>query len=102
MSFQTVAEMWQWAEYHAWSERECGRLEEFPGRFVVIRYDHPICRQWARITAASMKEGRRFEVGDCWIAATAVPKGLPLLARDRDSLGRGAGGLRLVTFLEDE
>jgi predicted nucleic acid-binding protein len=100
ISFQTVAEMWQWAEYQNWNEREREGLREFLSRFTMIRFDRKICMHWARIMAASMRQGRRFEVGDCWVAATAIQRGVPLLAHDSDFLGRESMGLQLVTFLE--
>lgn len=101
LSFQSVAELWQWAEANNWGEQARQGLDAFVRRFLVIPYDYELAQVWARIMEESKREGRRFEVGDCWIAATAVHRRLPLLAHDKDFARRSIQGLSVVTYVEE-
>ena len=96
LSFQSVAELWAWAERKRWSARNREGLDAFIGCFLVVRYTHELAKVWARVMAASRQEGRRFEAGDCWIAATAVHRGFTLLAHDTHFKGRSIEGLEVI------
>ena len=96
LSFQSVAELWAWAERNRWSARNRAALDAFVRRFLVIPYTYELAKVWARVLVASREEGRRFEAGDCWIAATAVHRGITLLAHDTDFEGRAIEGLEVV------
>jgi tRNA(fMet)-specific endonuclease VapC len=100
LSFQSVAELWGWAEERSWGDARRQELDAFIRRFLVLPYDYELARVWARVMAASRAEGRRFETGDCWIAATAVHRGIPLLAHDGDFLDRSITGLHVISYLE--
>jgi tRNA(fMet)-specific endonuclease VapC len=100
LSFQTVAELWSWAEANKWEEKSRQGLDAFIRRFLVIPYDFVLAQVWAKVMEASKMEGRRFESGDCWIAATAVHRGIPLLVHDKDFLGRSIPGLEIITYYE--
>jgi tRNA(fMet)-specific endonuclease VapC len=99
LSFQSVAELWAWAERNRWGARSREGLDAFIRRFLVVRYTYELAKVWARVMAASREEGRRFEAGDCWIAATAVHRGLTLLAHDTDFEGRAIEGLKVVCYV---
>lgn len=101
LSFQSVAELWHWAEANGWGENARQGLDSFVRRFLVIPYDYELARVWARVMEESRKEGRRFEAGDCWIAATAVHRGIPLLSHDKDFAGRSIRGLNVITYVEE-
>jgi tRNA(fMet)-specific endonuclease VapC len=101
LSFQSVAELWHWAEANAWGANARRGLDSFVRRFLVIPYDYELARVWARVMEESRKEGRRFEAGDCWIAATAVHRRIPLLSHDRDFAGRSIPGLNVITYVEE-
>jgi tRNA(fMet)-specific endonuclease VapC len=101
LSFQSVAELWHWAETNGWGESARQGLDSFFRRFLVIPYDYELARVWARVMEKSRKEGRRFEAGDCWIAATAVHRGIPLLSHDKDFAGRSINGLNVITYVEE-
>jgi tRNA(fMet)-specific endonuclease VapC len=101
LSFQSVAELWHWAEANGWGEKARQELDSLVRRFLVIPYDYELARVWARVMEESRKEGRRFEAGDCWIAATAVHRGIPLLSHDRDFAGRAIEGLNVITYVEE-
>jgi len=100
LSFQTVAELWDWAEASGWGETSRQGLDAFIRRFLVIPYDYELAQAWARVMEASRRDGRRFEAGDCWIAATAVHRNIPLLAHDFDFLNRTIPNLQVISYLE--
>jgi len=102
LSFQSVAELWGWAEKNNWGESARSGLDNFVRRFLVIPYDYALAQAWARVMEASKREGRRFEAGDCWIAATAVHRCLPLLSHDKDFTGRSIAGLNVITYAGDK
>lgn len=100
LSFQSVAELWHWAEHRKWGETAQTGLDAFVRRFLVIPYDYGLARVWARVMEASRGQARRLESGDCWIAATAVHRNIPLLVHDRDFLGLTVPGLQIVTYVD--
>ncbi|MBN2381435.1 PIN domain-containing protein [bacterium] len=99
LSFQSVAELWQWSEANGWEEKSRQMLDIFIRRFLVIPYDYELAQVWANVMEQSRKEGRRFEAGDCWIASTAVHRNIPLLTHDRDFVGRAVIGLNVITYV---
>ncbi len=46
--------------------------------------DDAVAHQWARLRVLLAEAGRRVNVNDLWIAATAVANGLPVVTRDDD------------------
>ena len=102
LSFQTVAELWEWAESSRWGDAARQRLEAFLRRFLVIPYDYELAKTWAVVMSAARGAGRRLETGDGWIIATAVHHRIPLLAHDRDMVGRSIQGLEVISYLEGE
>ena len=100
LSFQSAAELWHWAEVREWGEKARRGLDAFIRRFLIIPYDYELAQVWARVMEQSRREGRRFEAGDCWIAATAVHRKITLLTHDNDFSGRSIPGLNVVTYVE--
>jgi tRNA(fMet)-specific endonuclease VapC len=99
LSFQSVAELWDWAESNRWSGKSRHGLDAFIRKFLVIPYDYDLAQVWARVMDASRREGRRLDAGDCWIAATAVHRRIPLLTHDGDFVGRSISGLEVISYL---
>ena len=99
LSFQSVAELWHWAESRKWSDKARNGLDLFIKRFLVIPFDYALARVWARAMQSSEREGRRLETGDCWIAATAIHQRIPLLTHDRDFLNLSIPGLQIISYL---
>lgn len=99
LSFQSVAELWDWAEANHWGETARRGLDAFIRRFLVIPYDFELAQVWARVMDASRRSGRRLESGDCWIVATAVHRKIPLLTHDRDMVGHSIPDLRTISYL---
>ena len=100
LSFQSVAELWNWAENREWGDEARNGLDLFIQRFLVIPYDYALAQAWARAMQSSQKEGRRLGTGDCWIAATAIHRQIPLLTHDRDFLDLSIPGLRVISYLQ--
>lgn len=102
LSFQTVAELWDWAENNRWGTDARQRLDAFVRRFLVIPYDYGLAKTWAFVMSKSRTAGRRLEAGDCWIIATAVHREIPLLTHDRDMVGRSINGLEVISYVDRE
>ncbi len=101
LSFQSVAELWSWAEENSWGQRQRNGLDDFLRRFLVIPYDYELAKVWARVNAHCKKNGRRLEAGDAWIAATAVHRNIPLLTHDGDHVGLAMPGLEVVSYVNE-
>ena len=100
LSFQSVAELWNWAEAREWGDEARHGLDLFLRRFLIIPYDYMLAKIWAHAMQFSRKEGRRLDTGDCWIVATAVHRNIPLLTHDRDFLDLSIPGLDVISYLE--
>lgn len=63
----------------------------------LIGVDEGAARMWALMRVHLATTGRRLNVNDLWIAATAASRGLPLVTQD-DDFGPvvGIGGLEVV------
>jgi len=96
ISFMTMAELYQWAYIRDWGKRKLAQLEERLRGYVVVPYDHDLCRQWARICAERQRSGKPISVQDAWVAATAVRHGCPLVTHNRQDFS-GISGLVIVS-----
>lgn len=50
----------------------------------VLQVDEAVALEWARLRVQLAEAGRRVNVNDLWIAATAAANGLPVVTRDAD------------------
>ena len=82
MIFQTVAELYQWAELNRWGSDRIARLREWLGRFEVLGSDDATSRMWAHIRAVRARRGRPIAAQDAWVAACAVRNGCPLVTNN--------------------
>jgi tRNA(fMet)-specific endonuclease VapC len=99
LSFQSVAELWSWAEENNWGSTQRDGLTIFLQRFLVISYDTDLAKAWAVISTHCKRVGRRLESGDAWIAATAVRYRIPLLTHDRDHIGLNITDLHTISYV---
>ena len=97
VSFQTVAELYLWAEQHRWGAPQRAALHRFIGQFMVIPYELELARTWARVMIQARSAGRRLEAGDAWIAATAVHRSIPLVTHDKDLTQVPIAGLTIIS-----
>ena len=96
ISFQTVAELWSWAEENRWGTKARAALDVFIAQFVLVPYSAELAQTWARVMTHGRRVGRRLEAGDTWIAASAVLYRVPLLTSDKDFVGIDFEGLAVV------
>lgn len=93
LSFMTIAELYRWTITRNWGSKRIEGLRLELAKCVVLPYDDELAWAWARLR--SMK-GKPMEVGDAWIAATAVRHGLPLVTHNRRHFD-GIAGLRVIS-----
>lgn len=86
ISFQTRAEVLYGAYYAGWGERRLGPVRERLDATPTIDEDREVVEAFARLTSGCRKSGHALaakeHTGDRWIAACAIAKELPLLAKD--------------------
>lgn len=96
VSFMTIAELQRWALNRRWGERRRADLDRYLRGFTVHHSDEDLCRWWAAVMVDAQRKGRRIEVADGWIAATALLYGVPLVTHNpRDYVG--VDGLRIIS-----
>jgi len=71
LSFMTVGQLYYGAYKDRWGESKIARLENEMRNYVVLPYDHLLCREWAQIRAECSFKGLSIEQSDAWIAACA-------------------------------
>jgi predicted nucleic acid-binding protein len=63
----------------------------------VLPVDEAVGASWARLRVHLAESGRRLNVNDLWIAATALTHRIPVVTQDEDfDPVAGVGGLRVV------
>lgn len=63
----------------------------------VLPIDAEVAAHWARLRVHLAEAGRRVNVNDLWIAATAAAHGLPIVTQDADfDPLDGAPGVRVI------
>jgi predicted nucleic acid-binding protein len=100
LSFQTVAEMRQGSLDSNWGPVRLQDLEQFFRRFIIAPYSDSMTSEWARIRSVGRANGRRLEVADAWIAATAAALGAPLLTHDADFDSTSCPGVTVIRYDE--
>jgi predicted nucleic acid-binding protein len=63
----------------------------------VLAVDEPVAASWALLRVHLAESGRRLNVNDLWIAATALAHQIPVITQD-DDFGpvNGVGGLQII------
>lgn len=63
----------------------------------ILPIDEQVALHWAGLRAHLAEAGRRVNVNDLWIAATALAHGLPVVTQDSDfDPVEGLAGLRVI------
>ncbi len=97
VSFQTVAELYQWAENLHWGTRKLRLLAQDLRPYMILDSDMPTARQWAHVRITRKRQGQPITAQDAWIAACALRHGYPLLTNNAADYG-GIPGLEIITL----
>ena len=84
ISFQTREEALFGAYLAGWGERRVSDLRQQMGQYAVHWPDNELVDLCARLRQQRQAAGRRLEVADAWVAATALYLGCPLASHDGD------------------
>lgn len=87
ISFQTLEEMWFGALKNEWGVRRKSELAAYLQRHRIIWPDRSLAEECARLRSERERAGRKLELADAWIAATAILLDCPLASHDRDFSG---------------
>ncbi len=96
LCFMSVAEIKRWAIQRGWGSPRRAALTETLRHYVILPFDAALTDVWAEIAAQRSKAGKPIGCGDCWIAATAIRHGLPLITHNASHYADIAG-LNVVT-----
>jgi predicted nucleic acid-binding protein len=85
-SVVTLAELQAGVLAAADAETRARRLETLDGLATaeLIGIDERVAMEWARLRVHLAEQGRRVNVNDLWIAASAVAHRLPIVTQDDD------------------
>lgn len=96
ISFQTLEEMWFGALKDKWGERRQRELADYLQRYEIIWPDRRLAEECARLRSDQEQAGRRLELADAWIAATAILLDCPLASHDQ-----GFSGIPNLYLIQD-
>ena|SRR5712692_3339758 len=72
VSFMPEAELERWILQAKWGPERIIRFRTYMKRFVSVPSSRDLIVKWAEVMVAARSLGRRIEVADAWIAATAL------------------------------
>jgi predicted nucleic acid-binding protein len=96
VALMTVAELHCWPIENRWGRAKTERLERAIDSYALLMPDHDTARLWAQVLVARKRVGRPMLPGDCWIAATALRHGIPLITHNSADY-QGVAGLKIIT-----
>lgn len=96
LCFMSVAELRRWASERRWGAPRKAALNQALRHYAIVPFESRLTHTWAEIAAHRSSMGRPIECGDCWIAATAVRHGLPLITHNASHYN-DIPGLQVVT-----
>jgi len=92
----TIAEAKRWGLDRAWGRKKIENLERALAEYYLLPPDVATAEAWARVFTSRKQAGRPIGTHDCWIAATALRHGLPLITHNLADY-RGIDGLEIVS-----
>ncbi len=95
VSFMTEAELERWILQAGWGPERIIRFRTYMKRFVSVPSSRDLIVRWAEAMVVARSLGRRIEVADAWIAATALLYDAPLLTNNPGDY-RGVAGIKLL------
>lgn len=96
VSFMTEAELERWILQSKWITERIIRFRTYMKRFVSVPSSRDLIVRWAEVMVAARSAGRRIEVADAWIAATALLYDAPLVTNNPGDYA-GVAGIKLVS-----
>lgn len=100
VSFQTIAELYRWAEKYSWGKTKLNKLESLLKKFVVVPYDNKLAHIWAKVVNERERIGKSISYEDAWIAACALRHSTTLLTHNKKDF-EGITGLKIISQPED-
>ena len=82
VSFMTEAELERWILQAKWGPERIIRFRTYMKRFVSVPSSRDLIVNWAEVMVAARSAGRRIDVADAWIAATARLYDAPLVTNN--------------------
>jgi tRNA(fMet)-specific endonuclease VapC len=82
VSFITEAELERWILQAQWGPERIVRFRSYMRRFVSVPSSRDLIVKWAEAMVRARSQGRRIEVADAWIAATALLYDAPLVTNN--------------------
>ena len=95
VSFMTEAELERWILQSQWGIERKIQFRQYMRRFVSVPSSRDLILKWAEVMVIARSAGRRIEVADAWIAATALLYEAPLVTNNASDY-LGVAGLRVV------
>ena len=84
VSFIAEAELERWILQAKWGPERIVRFRTYMRRFVSVPSSRDLIVKWAEAMAEARSQGRRIDVADAWIAATALLYDAPLVTNNPD------------------
>lgn len=91
----TEAELERWILPANWGTERITRFRAYMKRFVSVPSSRDLIVKWAEVMFRARSVGRRVEVADAWIAATALPYDAPPVTNNPTDYA-GVTGIQLV------
>ena len=88
LCFMTLAELHRWVIERNWGVKRVAELREKLKQYVILHSDDEIAKRYAAVRNI---KGYPVNLGDAWIAATALRHGLPLVTHNRKHFERIPG-----------
>jgi len=95
ISFMTEAELERWILQARWGPERIIRFRAYMKRFVSVPSSRDLIVRWAEVMVVARSLGRRIEVADAWVAATALLYDAPLLTNNPGDYV-GVAGIKLL------
>jgi predicted nucleic acid-binding protein len=95
VSFMTEAELERWILQSRWGSDRKIRFRTYMMRFISVPSSRDLIVKWAEVMVMARSVGRRIEVADAWIAATALLYDAPLVTNNPGDYA-GVAGIRIL------
>ena len=95
VSFMTEAELERWILQARWGPERIIRFRTYMKHFVSVPSSRDLIVKWAEVVVMARSVGRRIEVADAWIAATALLYDAPLVTNNPGDYA-GVAGIKFL------